>query len=249
MPSVMLIRAQQLQKSERQQLPYPCVPIEGGHTNIVYAELEGVSLREQFKLIYRLGQVVRGAEIVYHDPSAPLPQGSRPEETNPPRYAYPAETSQVQNPVEAFDDVLDAEILDDEPSEVKSEAPSDQEKPDFWSLLEQKKIEAAFKLIEESPPDWTYHQRVKVWTLLDEPEEELVLLACRVILLLGWRSNILRVKKLLRHDSPKVRICALQIIEAFAGASMLPAVQILRSDPVPEVSVAANQCYQQLKRR
>ena len=249
MPSIMLIRAQQLQKSERQQLPHPCVPIDGGHTNIVYAELEGITLREQFKLIYRLGQVVRGAEIVYHDPSAPLPEGSRPEETNPPRYAYPVDGAHVQPASTEHDDVIDAEIIEDESVEAESELPSEPSPPDFWSLFNDNEYEAAFKLIEATPPDWTYHQRVKVWTLLDEPEEEVVVLACRVILLLGWRSNIIRVKKLLRHESPKVRIYALKIIGEFAGASMLPAVQILRNDPVPEVSVAANQCYQRLKRR
>lgn len=252
MPSLMLIRAQSLQKSELQQLPHPCVPIEGGHTKIVYAELEGISLREQFKMIYCLGQVVRGAEIVYHDPSAPLPEGAAAGNANPPRYAYLAETPIVDESASARDDVIDAEILEeDAPAEAAAavEEPEAPAKPDFWSLLASEEYDAAYRFIEENPPDWPYHLRVKIWTLLDEADEAQVILACRVILLLGWRSNIMRVKRLLLHESSQVRIYALKIIGEFAGASMLPAVQLLRNDPIPEVSLAANECYQKLKRR
>jgi len=245
MPSLMLIRAQRLQKSELQQLPHPCVPIEGAHTKIVYAELDGISLREQFKMIYRLGQVVRGAEIVYHDPSVPLPEGSHVGTANPPRYAYPTDKTQAHE----SEDVIDAEILEEEASESPPEVPPEPPKPDFWSLVDEGEYDAAYKIIEETPPEWPSHQRVKIWTFLDEPDEGLVILACRIVLLLGWRSNIIRIKRLLQHDSSTVRIHALQIIGEFAGASMLPAVQLLRNDPVPEVSIAANTCYQRLKRR
>jgi hypothetical protein len=244
----MLIRAQNLQEIECRNLPHPCVPIKNGNTKIVYAELEGLTIRDQFKIVYQLGQVVQGGEIVYHDPSAPLTDGAELGQPNPPRFSYPIGNSDNSDkPKEFSEDIIDADIIDDH--EIPNQESVIYEEPDFWQLVSSEKYDDAFASIKNVPPDWSYEQRIKLLTFLDSENIKLICFACRVIILLDWRSNVVRIRKLLHHESPEVRKSALAVIGEFAGASLLPSIQILLNDPDPEVVVAANRCYQKVNKR
>lgn len=251
MPSVMLIRNQKLDQEEMSRLPYPCVPVLNGITTIVYAELDELSLREQFKLIYLLGQRIPNAEIVYHDPSAPLPAGASFGQSNPPRYAYTSTPVKTVETNEYSEEIIDAEsfVESDSFESEKGEETSVEESQGFWQMLEDQQYEDAIVFIKESPQEWDYSSRIKLLALLDSDDPEQVSFTCRVIQTLKWRTNVVRVRRLFHHKSPSVRIAALRVIGEFAGVSLLPSIHLLINDLDPDVSQMAKKTYQKVSQR
>jgi hypothetical protein len=252
MASIMLIRNQKLDQEELSRLPFPCVPVINGITTIVYAELGELSLREQFKLIYLLGNRIPNAEIVYHDPSAPLPAGASLGQSNPPRYAYTSAPTQNDETKEYSEEIIDAEsfVESDSFEEEEGEETAVEETKGYWQMIEEKQYEDAINFIKEIPQqDWDYSSRIKILALLDSDEPEQVSFACRVIQTLKWRTNVVRVRRLFHHNSPSVRIAALRVIGEFAGVSLLPSIHLLINDSDPEVSQIAKKTYQKVSQR
>jgi hypothetical protein len=66
-----------------------------------------------------------------------------------------------------------------------------------------------------------------------------VAFGCRIARVTSWRSIVVNIRPLLRHDHPAVRRDAVEAIGVLAGPSMMAAVRPLLDDPDAEVKAAA----------
>lgn len=75
--------------------------------------------------------------------------------------------------------------------------------------------------------------------LLASGDPHMVALGCRVARITNWKSIVVNLRPLLRHDHPAVRRDAVEAIGVLAGPSMAGAVRPLAADPDAEVKAAA----------
>ncbi len=83
------------------------------------------------------------------------------------------------------------------------------------------------------------HGRERCRALIMDRDPARAALGCRIARITNWKSIVVNIRPLLRHDHPTVRRDAAEAIGALAGPSMAQAVRALVDDPDAEVRAAA----------
>lgn len=81
--------------------------------------------------------------------------------------------------------------------------------------------------------------RESVRRLLQSTDPEEAVQGCRRAQAAGWRSAVTLLKRLLSHSDTRVRLAAIDGLEALAGPGLVPALRRLEADPSEAVRAAA----------
>jgi hypothetical protein len=88
--------------------------------------------------------------------------------------------------------------------------------------------------------------RQQVSNLLDAAQTATIIGGCQLAVRAGWKGISTRIRRLLSHDEPAVRVAAAEALGALGGRSMVPALRRLLDDPDADVAGAAQAAISQL---
>ena len=178
----------------------------------------------------------------------PSQKGHSPEETNPPRYAYPVDGAHVQPASTGHDDVIDAEIIEDESVEAETGCHLSQVLLIFGLCSMTTSMKPHSNLSNPLHRIGPIISGLKCGLFLTSLRKKwLFWLAVSSFFWDGDRTSF-------ESNCFDMRVprCAFTLLKSLVSSQVppcFPQFRFLRNDPVPEVSVAANQCYQRLKSR
>lgn len=116
---------------------------------------------------------------------------------------------------------------------------------DPWKLVDARRIADAERVFAAGNGlDSPGRERCRALLAARDPAE--VALGCRIARLTSWRSIVVNLRLLLRHDHPAVRRDAVEAVGALAGPSLAAAVKPLLDDPDAEVRAAATAAHARL---
>jgi len=216
MPILLLSRPRPLTAAETRLLPKGCTATNGSDGVVARAELE-LPLAGLLGYAVAMGRAVPDAffgvqELPAVSTGAPPPAGAEAPASAPPAQAAPTASAPPA------DDVIT--------------------ETDPWKLVDgghNAQAERVFAGGNGLDPAG----RERTRRLLNSADPEEVALGCRISRLTLWKSVVVNLRPLLRHEHPSVRRDAAEAIGALAGPSMAATVRLLINDPDAEVKAAA----------
>jgi len=145
---------------------------------------------------------------------------------------------------DALFSVLEAQVIAKPPAD---DAPSDAviTETNPWALVDARRLADAERVFAAGNGlDAAGRDRCRL--LLSAADSAEVALGCRIARVTNWKSIVVNLRPLLRHDHPAVRRDAAAAIGALAGPSMAAAVRPLLEDPDAEVKAAAKEAFARL---
>jgi hypothetical protein len=145
---------------------------------------------------------------------------------------------------DALFSVLEAQVIAKPPAD---DAPSDGviTETNPWALVDARRLADAERVFAAGNGlDAAGRDRCRL--LLSAADSAEVALGCRIARVTNWKSIVVNLRPLLRHDHPAVRRDAVAAIGALAGPSMAAAVRPLLEDPDAEVKAAAKEAFARL---
>lgn len=215
MPILLLSRPRPLTAAETRLLPKGCTATDGGEGVVARAEVD-LPLAGLLGYAVAMGRAVPDAFFGVQEVPA-VSTGAPPPGT-------PSAAEVAMNPAAPAAVAAPAE-------EVITEA-------DPWKLVDAGKHAQAERVFGGGNGlDPAGRERTRRLLTSGDPEE--VALGCRISRLTQWRSIVVNLRPLLRHEHPSVRRDAAEAIGALAGPSMAATVRPLVNDPDAEVKAAA----------
>lgn len=210
----LLSRPKRLTPSEMRMLPRGCVATDGSTAVVARAEVD-LPLGGLLGYAVAMGRAVPDALFSAEDLPAVAPIEVEP--ANVPAYV-PAKATATGGPDEV--------ITETNP----------------WKLVDAGQIAQAERVFAAGNGlDGPGRERCR--QLLSNRDPGMIALGCRVARVTSWKSIVVNLRPLLRHDHPEVRRAAVDAIGALAGPSMAAAIKPLLTDPDADVKAAAEAAF------
>lgn len=206
----LLSRPKPLTSAEQRALPKGCVATDGSGGVVARAEVD-LPLGGLLGYAVAMGRAVPDALFSAENLPAVAPVDAAPVAAAPSAPAAPTAPAA--------------------PPEVITET-------DPWKLFDAGKLADAERVFA-SGNGLDAPGRERCRTLLMGHDPVTVAFGCRVARVTNWKSIVVNLRPLLRHDHPQVRRDAVEAIGALAGPSMAGTVKPLVNDPDADVKAAA----------
>ena len=131
-------------------------------------------------------------------------------------------------------------VVRDEP--LKDELPEDP-----WAAIERGQFEGVEYALEGT--ELSSDQRWTVQQLLRSSSPAEVALGCRIARVVGWRSAVTHIRRLVDHDDPAVRRDCAAALGVLAGPVVSPLLERLSRDESPQVREAAERALEAIESR
>lgn len=225
----LLSRPKPLSSAEVRLLPKGCVPTDGSGGVVARAEVD-LPLGGLLGYAVSMGRAVPDALFSAENLPVVAPvEGMRGAPAVPPASASAAGAPAVPS----------APAVPAAPS-LPSAPPADEviTESDPWKLYDAGKMAEAERVFGAGNGlDGPGRDRCRALLMGRDPAA--AAFGCRVARLTNWKSIVVNLRPLLRHDHPEVRRDAVEAIGALAGPSMFATIKPLLSDPDAEVKAAA----------
>ncbi len=226
MPVLLLSRTRALTPAEVRLLPKGCVATDGAEGVVARAEVD-LPLAGLLGYAVAMGRAVPDAFFAV--------QESRGEG----RLPIPSVDTAAPMAAPAARTAASAAAAAASPA-APTAAPADEviTETDPWKLVDAGQIADAERVFAAGNAlDPAGRERCRRLHTSGYPEE--VALGCRIARLTNWRSIVVNLRPLLKHEHPSVRRDAAEAIGVLAGPSMAATVRLLIDDPDAEVKAAA----------